>query len=110
MHKSHLVVVCLAILCVSVVCSGNTKVPSSRRSQNAIAKVKPLLEEDLKAKGLSYGSPIFIRIFKETKELEVWVERKKKFELFRTYEISDFSGELGPKLREGDCQAPEGFY
>jgi len=83
MQKRHLVVVCLAILCVTIVCSAKNKVPSSRRSQNAIAKVKPLLEKEIRAKGLSYGSPIFIRIFKETKELEVWVEGKKKFELFR---------------------------
>ena len=110
MHKIHLIVVCFVVLCVSVVCLAKAQVPSSRRSQNAIAKVKPLLEEELRAKSLSYGSPIFIRVFKETKELEVWVEGKEKFELFRTYKIAAFSGRLGPKLCEGDCQAPEGFY
>jgi murein L,D-transpeptidase YafK len=109
-NKSQLLVVCFAILCISVVGSAKHKVPSSKRSQIAIAKVKPRLERKLKAQNLSYGAPIFLRIFKETKKLEVWIEVKGKFELFRTYTIAAFSGQLGPKIREGDCQAPEGFY
>lgn len=32
------------------------------------------------------------------------------FRLFRRYHICCYSGGLGPKLREGDRQAPEGFY
>jgi murein L,D-transpeptidase YafK len=30
--------------------------------------------------------------------------------LLRTYPICRWSGELGPKIKEGDRQAPEGFY
>ena len=59
---------------------------------------------------LRFGSPVFIRIFKQSKELEVWVKRGRRFELFKTYPIHYFSGALGPKLKEGDRQAPEGFY
>jgi hypothetical protein len=33
-----------------------------------------------------------------------------RFELFATYPICFWSGKLGPKQREGDRQAPEGFY
>lgn len=88
----------------------DTQIPSSSRSGEAIARVKPRLERELKAKGLAYGSPIFIRIFKQPKQLEVWVKGPKKFELFRTYKIRAYSGSLGPKQREGDLQAPEGFY
>lgn len=37
-------------------------------------------------------------------------EKKEKFELFKTYEICAFSGDLGPKQKKGDWQSPEGFY
>ena len=85
-------------------------VPSSRLSLSAIAAVAPSLIQDLTDKGLAYGAPIFIRIFKEEKELEVWLKRGQEFKLFRTYDIVAMSGDLGPKLREGDRQCPEGFY
>jgi len=86
------------------------QVPWSQRSRKAVAAVAPRLVAQLKGRGLSYGSPIFIRAFKEEMELEVWMEAKGKFQLFRTYGVAARSGELGPKLREGDRQAPEGFY
>ncbi len=63
-----------------------------------------------KTEGLPLGLPIFVRIFKEEKELELWVERKGRFELLSTYDICTWSGDLGPKLAEGDGQSPEGFY
>lgn len=59
---------------------------------------------------LHWGAPIFIRIFKESRELELWVQRGERFYLFKKYPIAYFSGGLGPKLHEGDLQAPEGFY
>ena len=56
-------------------------------------------------------SPIFIRIFKENSELEVWKQRVDgKYALLKTYSICKWSGALGPKKVEGDRQAPEGFY
>lgn len=54
--------------------------------------------------------PIYVRIFKKESELEVWKRSGVKYELLKTYEICNWSGELGPKFKEGDRQAPEGFY
>lgn len=85
-------------------------VSSSRRSKEAVARVAPSLVRELQSRSLSYGSPIFIRIFKEERELEVWLKEEDKFGLFRIYSVAAMSGQLGPKLREGDRQAPEGFY
>lgn len=70
------------------------------------------METELAEKKLESGSPVFIRAYKEERELEVYVESKStgKYELFRTYPIVAASGELGPKLGEGDGQVPEGFY
>jgi len=87
-----------------------TKIASSPRAEKAIQSVKPELQKALQAKGLEYGSPIFIRLFKSTSTLEVWVQKQNLFVLFKTYYICTYSGALGPKTREGDNQAPEGFY
>ncbi len=61
--------------------------------------------------GMKSSSPIMLRIFKESSELEVWKQtRSGKFALLETFEICKWSGDLGPKFKEGDRQAPEGFY
>ena len=80
------------------------------RSQAAAQRVMPALEKALAAKKLRWGVPVFIRVFKEEKQLELWVDDGKQFQLFKTWAICKFSGKLGPKLKEGDKQAPEGFY
>jgi murein L,D-transpeptidase YafK len=66
--------------------------------------------ERLTEKGLTLRSPILIRIFKAESELEIWKEKDGSFIKFATYPICHWSGSLGPKLRDGDKQAPEGFY
>ena len=86
------------------------QVPSSARSREAVARIAPSLIRQLESRNLSYGSPVFIRIFKSERELEVWVKDDDNYELFHTYAVAAMSGQLGPKLREGDRQAPEGFY
>lgn len=68
------------------------------------------LEERLAQKGLARGNEVFLRIFKEESELELWMKQENRFVHFATYPICDWSGDLGPKLAEGDKQSPEGFY
>ena len=86
--------------------------PSSERSQSAASRVVPRLSGDLSARGMGLGNPVFIRIMKEEGLLELFVKehRKRTFKLFKTYPVAAMSGQLGPKEREGDLQAPEGFY
>jgi murein L,D-transpeptidase YafK len=84
--------------------------PRSDRSEAAAKRVRPQLEAALRVKGLRWGAPVFIRIFKEEKELELWIDDGKVFKHFKTWPICKYSGALGPKLKEGDGQAPEGFY
>ncbi|MEM6407224.1 MAG: murein L,D-transpeptidase family protein [Pseudomonadota bacterium] len=64
----------------------------------------------LKKAGFAFGAPAYIRIFKEEAELELWLKRGGTYALWKAYPICSFSGDLGPKLREGDRQSPEGFY
>ena len=66
---------------------------------------------EIESKNMDKDSPILVRIFKEESELEVWKQdRTGRFALLKTYPICRWSGELGPKIKEGDRQAPEGFY
>lgn len=71
---------------------------------------RPLLTAALDEQGLDYGAPVYLRIFKEEAVLELWVQKDTRFELFDSFDICNYSGKLGPKLKEGDRQAPEGFY
>jgi murein L,D-transpeptidase YafK len=73
--------------------------------------VPPKLIADMTAKDMELQSPILVRLFKQEAELEVWKQdRSGRFALLKTYPICRWSGDLGPKVREGDRQAPEGFY
>ena len=84
------------------------------QESNIPKQMKPVpqaLSEKMRAQNMSETGPVFIRIFKESSELEIWKQqRDKKFALLKVYTICKWSGELGPKVKEGDRQAPEGFY
>ena len=70
------------------------------------------LYERLSLIDANLGDKIFIRIFKKEHILQIWIKPKnsKVYKLLKEYEICKYSGSLGPKLKEGDRQAPEGFY
>ena len=73
--------------------------------------VPAYLTKMMKTKGMSFGAPIMLRIFKEENVMEVWKQdHTKQYALLNSYEICKWSGKLGPKFKEGDRQAPEGFY
>ncbi len=86
--------------------------PGPERARAAADRVRPRLERALAEKGLHYGDPVFLRAFKEERQLELWVRRRDtgKYVHFRTWKIAAQSGGPGPKLAEGDGQVPEGFY
>lgn len=66
---------------------------------------------ELAEAGLRMGAPIYVRIFKLEAEMELWMQGEDgRFKLFRTYNICNWSGDIGPKVVEGDRQSPEGYY
>lgn len=75
---------------------------------------KPIPRETLalmEAKGTTKHSPILVRAFKKEAELEIWkMKADGTYALLKTYPVCRWSGQLGPKKREGDRQVPEGFY
>lgn len=80
-------------------------------STKAMAPLSGSMVSAIEQKNMEKTSPILVRLFKQEAELEVWKEdRTGHYALLKTYPICRWSGELGPKVREGDRQAPEGFY
>lgn len=98
----------LLALIATAALTGCVGVPDLTPAQRPLSKQTMML---LGRKGMDASSPIFIRIFKEESELEIWKARDDgRFYHFKTYPICNWSGGLGPKERQGDKQAPEGFY
>jgi murein L,D-transpeptidase YafK len=89
-------------------CGGIMPKSSSLRAQQSL---KSVTLDKLKQINSSPGQAMMMRIFKQTNELEVWKRTMAGgYKLFKTYEICAYSGTFGPKVAEGDRQAPEGFY
>src|SRR5271156_604294 len=77
----------------------------------AMKELSPQTLALLEQKTMPKDSPILVRIFKEESELEVWKQDTTgHFQILKVYPICRWSGDLGPKVNEGDRQAPEGFY
>lgn len=99
-------------LAASIVLAGcDTDQVSLATNAKANQPVPPKLLAAMVEKDMDLQSPILVRLFKQEAELEVWKQtRSGQFALLKTYPICRWSGDLGPKVREGDRQAPEGFY
>jgi murein L,D-transpeptidase YafK len=79
---------------------------------------------DLEAVVLPRLQPDFVRVnlvrpirklallaFKQERRLEVWArDRQQRWRQLKIYPFTAYSGRLGPKLRQGDRQIPEGVY
>jgi murein L,D-transpeptidase YafK len=79
--------------------------------EKATRELPPSLLSLLQQKRMPKHSPIILRVFKEEAELEVWKQDTTgRFQFLKTYPICRWSGDLGPKMHEGDRQTPEGFY
>ncbi|MGO4505447.1 L,D-transpeptidase family protein [Bradyrhizobium sp. 2TAF36] len=102
----------VALLTASVLLAGcDTDQVSLATNAKANQPVPPKLLAAMVEKDMDLQSPILVRLFKQEAELEVWKQaRNGQFALLKTYPICRWSGDLGPKVREGDRQAPEGFY
>ena len=78
------------------------------------ASLKPVpadIEALMIMRGLEPAAPIYLRVFKEESELEVWKARPDgRYVPLKTYPICAWSGALGPKQTQGDQMSPEGFY
>ena len=100
-----MIVTAVSVVCALAACSTPEITPPHMQP---LSKDAMML---LGKKGMDVQAPIFVRIFKEESELEIWKLRDDgRYHHFKTYPICTWSGDLGPKLQAGDKQAPEGFY
>ena len=83
--------------------------------QKTVDDVLQSLDADMRKEfsdldSLTNGEPIAILAFKEERKLELWKDTKSGWKHVRNYAFTNSSGRLGPKLKEGDLQIPEGIY
>jgi len=65
----------------------------------------------MREKGTNSHAPVLIRTYKKEAELEIWkMKADGRYTLLKTFPMCRWSGQLGPKIKEGDRQVPEGFY
>ncbi|MES2515437.1 MAG: L,D-transpeptidase family protein [Bacteroidota bacterium] len=110
----------LLVVMTTSIAFSQVKTSAFKSAQLKYSKVKdaydtkwPKLKEDIKALRINAeGYEIYLRAFKNEKQMEVWLKNtgNPKYTLFKTYDICASSGNLGPKRQEGDGQVPEGFY
>ncbi|MEW6766493.1 MAG: L,D-transpeptidase family protein [Pseudomonadota bacterium] len=100
-----------AALAAGVLLAGCNAEQMGMVGDKATRPIPDKLLAEIEAKNMDKGSPMLVRVFKQESELEVWKQdRTGRFALLKTYPICRWSGDLGPKVKEGDRQAPEGFY
>jgi len=99
----------LAALALSL--AGCNVETSSRSPARATAPVPQATLALMSEKNTDRNAPILIRAYKKEAEIEVWKrDRKGDYVLLKSYPVCRWSGQLGPKRKEGDRQVPEGFY
>ena len=100
-----------ALLLAATLLSGCTGALDGLDPERGQQPIPASLVKHIEAKGMTTTAPVLIRIFKTENVLELWKEKPSgEYALLKSYEICKFSGHLGPKFKEGDRQAPEGFY
>ncbi|RAI39323.1 L,D-transpeptidase family protein [Rhodoplanes roseus] len=100
-----------AAIAVAVALAGCQTDGISQIPSKAMQPLSREMQATLTKKDMPVESPILLRVFKEEAELEVWKQDSAgQYALLKTYPICRWSGELGPKVKQGDRQAPEGFY
>jgi murein L,D-transpeptidase YafK len=61
--------------------------------------------------GTTASAPVLFRAYKKEAVFEIWKQKSDgQYALLKSYPMCRWSGQLGPKKREGDRQVPEGFY
>ncbi|MCB0736180.1 MAG: L,D-transpeptidase family protein [Bacteroidetes bacterium] len=84
-----------------------------KRVRTAFAEKDSLINQKLEKLGVKPEKlELFVRALKAERKLETWVKNHddEKFQLYRSFSFCSFSGDLGPKRKQGDLQIPEGLY
>ncbi len=101
----------LAIVASVAVVLASCTEERARIPARALAPVPAKTVALMTEKNVDRNAPVLVRAYKKESEIEVWKQdRTGEYVLVKTYPVCRWSGQLGPKTREGDRQVPEGFY
>jgi murein L,D-transpeptidase YafK len=77
----------------------------------SLTPISPKTASAMEKIGSSKSAPILIRSYKKEAEFEIWkMKADGHYAYLKSFPLCRWSGQLGPKVREGDRQVPEGFY
>jgi murein L,D-transpeptidase YafK len=97
-----------AMAALAAGCDDTASVANSGRSMRPIPPDTLALMEQ---RGTTKSAPVLIRAYKKEAELEIWKQKSDgRYVYLKSFPMCRWSGQLGPKIREGDRQVPEGFY
>ena len=103
---SRIAIVAAATLLLAACADERQRVPA-----RALAPVPSQTVALFSEKNVDRDAPVLLRAFKKEAEIELWKKnRSGEYVFVKTYPVCRWSGQLGPKNREGDRQVPEGFY
>lgn len=101
----------LALVGSAALLLANCAEERARVPARALAPVPAKTVALMSEKNMDRNAPVLVRAYKQESEIEVWKQsRSGEYVLLKTYPVCRWSGQLGPKTREGDRQVPEGFY
>ena len=104
----HRVLVLTALLAIAGCSSSPNRATVSARSVTPIPVATLAAMDKIDS---NRDAPILIRAYKKESEIEIWkLTKAGRYALMKSYPVCRWSGQLGPKTREGDRQVPEGFY
>ncbi len=91
--------------------AGRISAPPTPTETAAEKPLPPAVEASIILHDIAPEAPIYIRVFKEESELEVWKARPNgRYALIKTFPVCNWGGTIGPKQSRGDRMSPEGFY
>ncbi len=97
------------------VAQSRQRVSYTKAMNNAIAhysvSARKALAPDFAKAHIAYPpKKLAFLVFKRSKKFEVYAKDRGAWAYIKTYPVLAASGHVGPKLREGDRQVPEGIY
>lgn len=115
MRKLFLTIPSIALLLSFTLCLESFKEDQLKysRVRQAYKEKANVISNLLKKQNIDkIGLRLYLRVFKEEQELELWATNNSLdvYKQIKTYSICESSGELGPKRKQGDLQVPEGYY
>ena len=84
-----------------------------KRVKTAYTQKKPIITERLGQMDISLNNVnVMIKAYKYEQLVKIYVKKSsdKIWDVYKSYPFCFFSGDLGPKRKEGDFQIPEGYY